>query len=136
MISEMEKSRRMGHRGGEFGDPGPARLNAFLDRCQSLHGVNVRMRRGHMISDVRTQVVSRESVEHYRDNVHAPALRMVKERHALRGSKMTLEHKGNFDEWMLDLNAFVSANAYLDRRPPGIFYRSSPQCDRSREREE
>ena len=32
-----------------------------------------------MQSDVRYQSVSRESVENYRDNIHGPALKMVKD---------------------------------------------------------
>eukprot|EP00854_Cymbomonas_tetramitiformis_P015043 gene15043-17777_t len=42
--------------------------------------------------------------------VHNPELERVKELHRQRGSKLDLKlHKGNWDEWQLDLNSFATS---------------------------
>ena len=42
---------------------------------------------------------------------------MVKDLHEANGTKMSLSrHKGNFDEWQLDLNRFATSNESFLRR--------------------
>lgn len=82
--------------------------DAFVERCKSEHGIDVHERRGHAMSNIRDMCVSKESVIYYRDHVHNPTMNMVRERHTANGTKLTFNHKGNFDEFQLDLNAFAS----------------------------
>ncbi|KAK3286997.1 hypothetical protein CYMTET_5469 [Cymbomonas tetramitiformis] len=63
----------------------------------------------HML--IRVCVLAHRQCEPYKDKeVHNPELERVKELHRQRGSKLDLKlHKGNWDEWQLDLNSFATS---------------------------
>jgi Tfp pilus assembly protein FimT len=86
-------------------------LQGWIARNKTL---NITEKLSSGLSVQRGSVITRAAVQHYRDNVHGEAMRHVKdERARLRLPKMTMQHKGNWDEAQIDMCKFANGSLVL-----------------------